>query len=199
MSKKLNELVKIYIKSCRAGINEELKYWAEASNLSTAIKKATLSRLGNNKKHRHQSRIREKHLRRAASVLLARREDIFAAPTFESLSEIIGATFQPGNGIGELAVYDFAIRIGAFLKLQPNEVHLHRGTRDGARMLDFHDEHTIPLKHLPRPLQQLSPIEIEDFLCVFRDCLGPQQLKGPVTKAFLGSMRACCDRSSTGC
>ena len=47
----------------------------------------------------------------------------------------IGFIFQAFNLIGDLTVYDISTRIGAFLKLEPNRIYLHAGTRIGARAL----------------------------------------------------------------
>jgi hypothetical protein len=83
------------------------------------------------------------------------------------------------RGLGELYCYDTALRIGAKLELLPQMVFLHRGTRDGARALGHTDYRSanIDPHTLPRELHQLHPYEIEDFLCIFKDCLhSPKRL-----------------------
>ena len=37
--------------------------------------------------------------------------------------------------MGELVVYDTALRIGARFGLEPEKVYVHRGTREGVRKL----------------------------------------------------------------
>lgn len=199
MSNRLAALVKSYIQSRRDAVNQELRCWSDACSLSEAIRKSALSRL-KGKKHPHQNRIRSIDLSRAATRLVALRKEISAAREFDHLHKNIGAAFQPGDGIGELAIYDFAIRIGAFRDLKPDKVYLHRGARDGARALGIPGKSAIPVTVFPPPLRQLlKASEIEDFLCVFKDRLGPQQLKGPVTKIFLQHAKGCCAQSSGWC
>jgi hypothetical protein len=57
---------------------------------------------------------------------------------------------RPIPGIGELAVYDTALRIGARLGLEPAKVYLHAGTRAGAKALGLaYGGRTIELAELP--------------------------------------------------
>ena len=70
------------------------------------------------------------------------------------------------HGIGELAVYDIACRIGAFLGLSPERVYLHAGTREGARALGLRGA-SVRKMDLPRAFGRLSPGEIEDCLCIY--------------------------------
>ena len=76
------------------------------------------------------------------------------------------------RGIGELYVYDTALRIGAHLRLLPRQVYLHTGTRVGARALGLDDRTTsVSLSHLPVGLRPLQPHEVEDVLCIYNDWL----------------------------
>jgi hypothetical protein len=88
---------------------------------------------------------------------------------FELVREIIG----PIPGIGELTVYDTAVRIGARFQLEPDRVYLHAGTRDGAKALLDVDgpREAIERDELPAQLRVLSPREIEDLLCIYKDAL----------------------------
>jgi hypothetical protein len=81
-------------------------------------------------------------------------------------------------GIGDLARYDIAHRIGSYLNLQPELIYLHTGTRDGARVLGLHGE-TVDRSRLPRALNRLDPAEIEDFLCIYREELRSGQRQQP--------------------
>lgn len=76
------------------------------------------------------------------------------------------------HGIGELTVYDTALRIGAKLGLLPKKVYLHAGTRAGARALGLNWKATsLAVRELPSELLTLTPHEIEDCLCIFKDKL----------------------------
>jgi hypothetical protein len=49
----------------------------------------------------------------------------------ELVEKIIGSI----HGIGELAIYDTAVRIGARFGVEAEDAYMHRGTRDGAKAL----------------------------------------------------------------
>jgi hypothetical protein len=57
------------------------------------------------------------------------------ARNFAELFEMIHTAVHPIPGLGELYVYDTALRIGAKLNLLPDKAYLHAGTRSGARAL----------------------------------------------------------------
>jgi hypothetical protein len=66
-------------------------------------------------------------------------------------------------GIGPLAMYDFACRVGAGMrpKLQSTKIYLHSGTRIGARALG-RGRQAIDAHELPSELRRLSPRHAED-------------------------------------
>lgn len=73
------------------------------------------------------------------------------------------------HDIGPLTIYDTALRIGAFLRLEPAVVYLHRGTREGAKAIgENHRSECLDVRELPRPFQRLKPYEIEDCLCIYK-------------------------------
>jgi len=56
--------------------------------------------------------------------------------------------------------------------LEPKQIYLHRGTRDGARALGIRgrlSKLTVP--DIPKDFARLSPGEIEDCLCIYKDRL----------------------------
>jgi len=90
--------------------------------------------------------------------------------SFRELHDLVESRIGDIGGIGELAIYDTALRIGAFLRLEPDLVYLHRGTRAGAKALGVpHRGATLTLGQLPAALCRLSPRELEDCLCIFKD------------------------------
>jgi predicted kinase len=75
----------------------------------------------------------------------------------------------PFDIIGELYVYDTALRIGAKLNLFPARVYLHAGTRQGARALGLDARaDALDMADLPREFHVLKPYEVEDVLCIFK-------------------------------
>src|SRR5262249_27216325 len=86
--------------------------------------------------------------------------------------DLISKEISDIHGIGELTIYDTALRIGAKLDLEPTVVFLHGGTRKGARALglDWHKEF-IARDAFPSEFQPLSASEIEDVLCIYKEQL----------------------------
>lgn len=83
-------------------------------------------------------------------VLLKKAPAMERARNFSELFKLLEAAVEPIPGLGELYVYDTTLRIGSKLNLFPEEVHLHAGTRQGARALglDAHAE-TLSMTELP--------------------------------------------------
>jgi hypothetical protein len=68
----------------------------------------------------------------------------------------------------KLTVYDISHRIGAYFGKAPERVYLHAGVRVGARALGIGGDSFDP-KILPKPFARLTPSEIEDCLCIYKD------------------------------
>ena len=123
------------------------------------------------KRHSHQPfrSVPDDALLEAASRLESRRADIGAAADFAGLHALVDAGIRPISGIGELAVYDIALRIGAYRGLRPTEVYLDAGTREGAAAhgLDA-SRKSVPMTSLPVEFLLLSADEAEDVLCIYR-------------------------------
>jgi len=97
-------------------------------------------------------------------------EELNACRRFDELHSLIERTIHSIGGLRELYTYDMALRIGAFLVLAPEFVYLHRGTRAGARTLGLNAKLPyLTIDSLPAELRTLSPAEVEDFLCIYRD------------------------------
>jgi hypothetical protein len=139
-------------------------FYAMQCSLADAVEAAALSELPDGKRHPHQRRIPGRVLRQAATALT---NASFAVATFDELHEVVRTTIGPLRGIGELAVYDVAYRIGAHLGLEPDKVYLHAGTREGARALDLGGA-TLWKDELPKAFHRLSVGEIEDCLCSYK-------------------------------
>jgi hypothetical protein len=102
-------------------------------------------------------------------VLKRHSTEIRRYKTFQDLFAAIEAALKPVHGIGELAIYDIALRIGARCEIEPENVYLHRGTREGAGALGFDKRlRYIEPDTLPREFRRLKPYEIEDALCRYK-------------------------------
>jgi hypothetical protein len=93
------------------------------------------------------------------------------------LHEEIAHAIGPIPKIGDLTVYDIAHRIGTYLGKSPRLVYLHRGTARGARHLGFTGA-TLDPTLLPPAFSRLSPEEIEDCLCIYKDELAELPMHG---------------------
>jgi hypothetical protein len=163
-------LVSDYIANYQDRAQRELRYYAIQRSLTDAIREAALSRLPGGKRHSHQRRIPLHVLQAANSRLQAIIHRLGKAKSFTELHGFIAQQIGPIPGIGDLTVYDIAHRIGAYLSLGPEAIYLHAGTREGARALNLTGE-TIPLSEVPAELRKLTPAEIEDCFCIYKDAL----------------------------
>ena len=158
-------IVRAYCRDHRAAAANERAYWACHSSLNDAVRAAALSTLSCGKRHPHQRRIPGDALQRAADALTS--QPIPAHRSFDDLHRTVQDRIGSIHRIGELAVYDIACRIGAFLGLSPDLVYLHAGTRQGARALG-HRGPTLHKNDLSPEFHRLSAAEIEDCLCIYK-------------------------------
>jgi hypothetical protein len=101
-----------------------------------------------------------------------KRCDFKACSSFHELLQMVDDAIRSIRGIGELAVYDTAHRIGAYLRLEPPKVYLHAGTRIGARALGLgKGTNKLEIDELPAAFHRLTAGEIEDCLCIYKDDL----------------------------
>lgn len=162
------EIVRAYLRERRQDTESEHRYWASHTSRSSAVRAAALSELANGKRHSHQWRISGIVLQQAADALAE--QDLPDCQEFHDLLEAVDTRIRDIHGIGELAVYDIAHRIGAFLGLRPEYVYLHAGTREGARALGLSGA-WISVRDLPTEFHELTPSEAEDCLCIYKDSL----------------------------
>jgi hypothetical protein len=173
---RLTAIVKDYASRYREKAHREVRYYTIQRSLEDVIREAALSRLPSGKRHPHQRRIPLHVLQAAERRLQAIAGQLRTAKSFAELHDLIDREIKPVRGIGDLAVYDIAHRIGAYLRHAPEAVYLHAGTREGARALNLTSK-TIGLSQLPAGLRKLSAAEIEDCLCIYKDALHGRDLR----------------------
>lgn len=123
----------------------------------------------------HQRRIHRAAIEQGSDALIRDRGAIAGCLSFFEILQTVGQALSPIFGLGELYLYDTAQRIGAFLGLFPQRVHLHAGVRKGAKTLGLVCARpSIGKEEFPEALQALPPHEIEDFLCIFKSRLRPE-------------------------
>ena len=164
------DIVRSYIEHEGKCAKAERGFYARQPDLRGAINTAALSKMSNGKRHPHQRRLSASTLEHARTRLLEC--DFTGCRMFDDLFEFIRQTIGPISGIGELAVYDIAHRIGAYLKLSPEKVYLHAGVRDGAHAIGLgYGVDTLAIEDLPGAFHHLRADEIEDCLCIYKKSL----------------------------
>ena len=164
----ISGIVDAYLADHRDPARRELRYYARQRTLAQAIEKAALSKLPSGKRHPHQRRIARVTLAKVARLLA--RENFLSATNFDDLHALVNGTIGPIRGIGPLAVYDIAHRIGAYLDHAPEQIYFHRGALVGARALGLRGN-VVQMNDLPKAFRRLTPAEVEDCLCIYKDHL----------------------------
>lgn len=176
---------------------------AAAPTLEEAIRLAATAAHPRYKKHLHQRHLPDHVLEAVSARLLTRIDGIQNAPAFDDLHRIVANCAVAG--FAEMAIYDTTLRLGMRLRMPPTAVYLHAGTRKGAEALNRNflgnrlnlSKGILQMRELPAPLQQLSPAEVEDFLCVYKKYL--QAGSAPPTSAQPGGGCAPFRPGRSGC
>src|SRR5947209_2442729 len=127
MSQKLINIINHYKRWKKANPDTWLMHCKNQKNLSAAIHFAAFAKNNLGKRHPHQYRLKRVDMETFETNLLSNARVIRSAQDFETLLTIVDKSRT--KGIGELAIYDTAIRIGSYLNLEPDKIYLHAGTR----------------------------------------------------------------------
>jgi len=168
--KRLKKIVRHYKENYKEQLCRGLQFFKKMK-LKESIKKAALAVTADGGKHEHQCRISPTKLEEYKDKLLEKKDEIKEQKNFDELHELTKECKL--KGIGELTIYDTALRIGANVRKLPEKVYLHRGTLIGARNL-FKSQRirgrVLSSEELPCPLRELAPHHIENLLCIYKDC-----------------------------
>jgi hypothetical protein len=170
----LGSAVDEYIRDHRNRATTELQVFTTAFDSDEdAVECAALARFPNRTRHPHQRRVARMALKESRCRLLEILPELRASTSFDGLFARVEARIRPIRGIGELTVYDTALRIGARFGLEPARVYLHAGTRVGATKLGVDPRRrTIDVTEFPAPMARLSAREAEDLLCIYKHRFG---------------------------
>lgn len=162
----LEGIVAAYLHDYAEGEARYLRFYQIQKTLPDAITKAALAALPNGGRFSHQWRIPGLVLVKARDALL--KLDYSNVRSFAELYEKVAAALRPIRGIGILTIYDTAHRLGAYLKLSPDQVYLHAGVRVGAKALGLGEWRAkLPMSAFPPAFQRLRPEQVEDCLCIY--------------------------------
>lgn len=170
-NQKILNIISHYKKWRQENLDTWIEYCRSQTNTEDAVRFAALAENHEGKKNRHQRRLNKIILEKFAANLLDKKTEIQAVTSFSDLMVIVVKCRI--SGIGELACYDTANRIGAKIGFSPDKIYLHAGTRIGAEKLlgrPIKKRH-IDRTELPSPFHDktLTNAEIEDILCIYKD------------------------------
>jgi len=170
----LAAIVRHYLQHYQPLHDHELMWFRNQSSLEEALRIAGEAQDDRGHRYSHQRRVKSHAIREATKRLADSHNDIQDCSSFHDLWNAAGSVLRPVQGIGELYIYDTALRIGAQLRLTPKKVYLHAGTLTGARklgLLSSQDSHKLWLepRELPAPFRDLPPSDVENLLCIYKD------------------------------
>lgn len=150
-----------------------IDYTIQQPDIPSAIKVAAKSVNKEGKRNNHQRRLKKKAIDDFTEKLIHKVEEIKKAKSFDDLMYIVESCKV--KGIGKLACYDTANRIGYKIGVSPNKIYLHAGTKKGAERLLGRKLmiNSIGKNELPEPFinSELDCAELEDILCIYKAVL----------------------------
>lgn len=177
-------------------IEAELDAFRCQDTFAAAVWNASFGRVpwpDGTRKHDHMRRRGDATLGACVVALMGRLPDLEAhrGGTFDgekglhaTVERLIGGI----HDVAELTVYDMARWIGAYLRLEPELIYLHTGTRHGAAALGIEvssSEKTLDKYRLPSEFWTLSCGYLEDLMCLYKEPLARAQAGEKVRMADL--------------
>lgn len=172
----LAAIIRHYLKHYQPLHDHELMWFHNQSSLEDALRIAGEAQDDEGHRYSHQRRVKSQAIREATRRLADSHDEIRDCSSFHDLWNLLVLRLSPIQGIGELYIYDTALRIGAHLRLTPEKVYLHAGTRIGARRLGLvpardGSKQWLELTELPALLRDLAPSDVENLLCIYKSRL----------------------------
>ena len=172
----LATLVKDYWNKCQYTYDQEDQWWTEPDTWQGVLERAWLSKMRNGKMHGHQCNNGTQRLAEGLKIASSANKSPDDFPDFDALYRWIESITGQVAYLGTLATYDVARRIGANYGLKPQNVYLHRGSKEGAKKLGI-KKSPVPIDDFPDEIRS-SPLDathIENFLCIYKAKLGCSQ------------------------
>jgi hypothetical protein len=182
----------------RKKTDQVVKFCRKSKNYAQAVRRAVEARDKNGKHHNHQSKVDITARRKLGSKMCAKRFSKYAKALskrkdegpdwlytrFDALYDAID-DIKP-KGIGPVTVYDVAVRVGAYLDIEPQAVYMHAGVRQGVKALGaalcavgevkvgedlkrMASLKMIPMSYFPSVWKDMSADDVEDMLCTYRE------------------------------
>jgi len=164
----LAKIVDHYIAEVRPRACADLEFYSGQLSLGHALEVVASWRRGDARVEPHQRRLSRQAKTAAAKAI--RKLDLQEAMTFEAVFQAVQDAIGDIRGVGDLAVYDVALRLSAVLGQPAGRVYLQSGARKGARALGITTrERSLPRDAFPAELRRLHAWEIENLLCIYKD------------------------------
>jgi len=190
----LQEIITEYLAIYAKKAEKALKAYARCTSYEQLIERAIVGFLANGNRDSHKFRLSKEVMLNMKLYLLAKRYEIQRSRTFKDIMNILYDARTSGWGIrfGPLWIYDTALAIAAYLKLEPEaDVYLHAGAYQGALNIFgpevlqqecwyFRNDPqfpVLPLSVFPEELGQLRPHHVENLLCIYKEKLTSAVLK----------------------
>jgi hypothetical protein len=181
----------------RKKTDQVIEFCRDAPKFATAVRRAVEARDANGKHHNHQSKVDITARRKFGASIVSQKKHIKAIPLsvefdwlthFDVLHDTIDS-LKP-YGIGPVTVYDVAVRLGAFMGIEPKQVYMHAGVRQGLKALEdalhrrwqdpmvesptmdligAHKLPRVPMYLFPKPFRDMRADDVEDILCTYRE------------------------------
>jgi hypothetical protein len=169
----LTAIVRHYVFNFQPVHEHELVWFRNQASLEDALRFAAHAEDDRGRRYSHQRRIKRQAITHAFRALADVQDDLQNCLSFHELWNLIGSCLAAIKGVRALYVYDCALRLGAHLRLNPEKVYLHAGTRIGAMNLgllsgtDARKQWLDPTE-LPAALRKLPPLDVENLLCIYQ-------------------------------
>jgi hypothetical protein len=166
----------------RKKTDQVIAFCGEAPDLPTAVRRAVEARDANGKHHNHQSKVNI-DARRLFGRRIVRAAQAGRIPLddFDAMHDWMD-DHKP-VGIGPVTVYDTAVRVAAFVGIEPKSVYMHAGVQQGFRTLlgamtwctmtsaryQAQDFKRVDVGLFPPPLCHMKADDVEDILCTYRE------------------------------
>lgn len=168
----------------RKKTDQVIAFCGEAPDLPTAVRRAVEARDANGKHHNHQSKVNIDARRLfGRRIIRAAQAGRIPLDDFDDMHDWMD-DHKP-VGIGPVTVYDVAVRVAAFVGIEPKSVYMHAGVRQGFKALaqaldrqgypkaDWYLRHLrddkVKVNNFPRPLDSMKADDVEDILCTYRE------------------------------
>jgi hypothetical protein len=176
-------LIDDYINNHRRCNKPIIKDFKKMKSIDEVIHYAALAIDFDGKRADHHRRRKKEQLELSKKILLHNKKKIASCKDFHTLINLIQNLLNDVNDLGDLYYYDTALEIGFYLNLFPKFIYLHSGTREGAKNLKLNYRKEYLLKdEVPLELKILKEYEIEDFLCIYKDCFPKMLANQPLNR-----------------